>query len=283
MRRRRIETTSRFFCGSNRGSAISRKVDRQVAYPCPGFWRSRLLSREAGVVHAMTRGDLNMALSVGPDIRGTTERRRLLCDALCVPFDRLTSGRQVHGTRIAAVTGETIGRGRDRSSPRIPETDGLITNERNVPLMVLGADCALIAVYDTVRRVIGVAHAGWRGTAAGMSIALVRRLATVYGSRPSDLVAAVSPCAGACCYEVGADVLAAFRCRGGDADVAFSRRNGAWFLDLAGAVEQQLCLAGLSSERIERAAVCTICNHDYFSFRRQGRSAGQSALIVAIS
>ena len=242
-----------------------------------------MLWRESGVVHATTRGDLNMALSVGPDIGRTAERRRLLCDTLGVPFDRLTSGQQVHGTRIATVTGETIGRGRDRSTPRIPDTDGLITNERDVPLMVLGADCALIAVYDPVRRAIGVAHAGWRGTAAGMPIALVSRLTTVYGSRPCDLLAAVSPCAGACCYQVGADVLAAFRRGGGDADAAFSRRNGAWFLDLAAAIERQFSSAGLSPERIERAGVCTICNHDYFSFRRQGRSAGQSALIVAIS
>ncbi len=251
--------------------------------PSFNFWRSELLADQDGLIHAMTLRDANMALSVGSDIGGTTERRRLACDALSVPFDRLTSGHQVHGTRIAVVTGPLVGRGRDRSTRRIPETDGLVTNERNVPLMVIGADCALIAVYDPTKHAIGVAHSGWRGTAAGMPEALVASLSKTYGSRPADLLAAISPCAGPCCYEVGDDVVTAFHRRDRGSPAALSRRNGTWYLDLAGAVERGLQTAGLQPHHVDRANHCTICNTDCFSYRREGRAVGQSALIAALA
>jgi len=248
----------------------------------PPLWRSPLLSQYPGLVHAVTKRGMNMALSVGPDIGGSAARRRGVCHALSIPFDRLSSGRQVHGTRIAVVTDELIGSGRDRSKPRIANVDGLVTNERDVPLMVLGADCGLVAVYDPQRHAVGVAHAGWRGTAAGVIERLVGQMHDAFESRPGDLLAAISPCAGACCYEVGADVVSAFESRFDGSPGLLERRGDSTYLNLAAAISTRLRSAGVPADRIDHAGVCTICTAEFYSYRRDGRSTGQFALIASL-
>ncbi len=246
------------------------------------FWQSRLLSREVGLVHGLTQRDTNMALSVGPDIGGSAARRRRVCHALSIPFDRLTLGRQVHGGRVVVVDGDSIGAGRDRSKPRIAEVDGLVTDEPDVPLVALTADCCLVTVYDPVRHAVGVAHAGWRGTAAKISGALVETLAEAYGCTPDHCIAMVGPCARACCYEVGDDVVSAFGGFNGAWGDALETRGGRTFLDLGTANRIQLHAAGLSSDRIDLTTTCTICDDRFYSYRREGRSVGQSAMIVSL-
>ena len=246
------------------------------------YWTSPLLSREARAVHAITRGDFNMALTVGADMAGTVERRGWVGRDLELPFDRLTVGRQVHGDRVIVVDGELIGSGRDRVNLRIDEADGLVTDRPNVPLMALSADCCLLTVFEPARPAIGVAHAGWRGAAAGIAGVLVRTMVDNYDARPATLVAVIGPCAGVCCYAVKEDVVAAFDDNGHDASAVFERREDATYLDLAAANLRQLESAGISRGRIDVAGICTICSDDFFSYRRLGPRTGQFALVAAI-
>ena len=235
------------------------------------YWVSALLSRESRAVHAITRGDFNMALTVGPDMPGTIERRRRVCEDLGLPFARLTVGRQVHGAHVVVVDGQRIG-----------AADGLVTDQPDVPLMALSADCCLMTVFDPVRPAVGVAHAGWRGTVAGIAGVLVRTMADNYGARPETLVAAIGPCAGVCCYAVKADVLAAFNDNGHDGSAIIEHRGDATYLNLAAANRLQLEASGISHDRIDVAGICTICSDDFFSYRRLGSRTGQFALVAAI-
>lgn len=247
----------------------------------PSFWTSGLLAAEPGLAHGMTRRGLNMAMTVGADVDGTVARRREVCHGLSLPYERLTVGQQVHGAGIAVVAGTRVGAGRGDGADRIPNADGLVTDEPGVALMALGADCCLVVVYDPVGRAVGVAHAGWRGTARGVVESLLRHMTLLFSCRAETLLAAVAPCVGVCCYEVREDVVSTFAAGGRDTSSIVDIRGGAMYLDLAGANVMQLRAGGLDARRIDVSGVCTICDASYYSHRR-APGAGQGALIAGL-
>jgi purine-nucleoside/S-methyl-5'-thioadenosine phosphorylase / adenosine deaminase len=251
-------------------------------HPPVHLWKSKLLAHQPGLAHGVTTRGMNMALTVGNDSQESAHRRRLVCEAMSIPFERLTAGQQTHNANIAVVQTKQAGSGRDLSTPRIPDVDGLVTNEPNTPIMVLGADCCLIVAFDAATRTVGVVHAGWRGTAARAATALVDTMSTAFGSKPSDMMAAIAPCAGVCCYEVRDDVRTAFDTAGHDTADILDHRNGRLYLDLTKANRSQLQASGLHADRIEDSGVCTICSNQYYSFRRERVVDGQFALIAAI-
>jgi purine-nucleoside/S-methyl-5'-thioadenosine phosphorylase / adenosine deaminase len=245
------------------------------------YWQSDLLSNQPQLIHAVTKRGFNMAVTVGADRIETPTRRELLCTNLKLPFGRLTMAEQVHGKRVAVVAGARIGCGRAESATRLTGVDAMVTNEPGVPLMVLSADCALLCVFDPAHRAVGVAHAGWRSTAAGIVSELIRHMIALYESAPADLLALVSPCAGACCYEVREDVVSTFAAAGHDVESIVQLRDERMYLDLVKANALQLSKSGVSIDRIDLADVCTICSEEYYSHRR-GPGEGHFGLIAAI-
>jgi YfiH family protein len=194
--------------------------------------------------------------------------------SLGVAADRLLLVQQVHGIGVA------VARRGEAGSWRRPEADAIITDDPDVAIGVRTADCASVLFHDPSRQVAGAAHAGWRGTATGAARATVEALAREFGSVPDDLVAAIGPCLGACCGEVGPDVLDAFRA--GGADEAAMRawfspgRGDRSFLDLERANRDQLVGAGLRPERIFTSGLCTKTRRDRLhSYRGDGAAAGR--------
>lgn len=194
--------------------------------------------------------------------------------SLGVDAARLLLIRQVHGVQVAVAR-----RGRTGDWIR-PEADAIITDDPDVAIGVRVADCAPVLLFDPVTSVAGAAHAGWRGTAAGAAAAGVRSMHETFGTRPADLLAALGPCLGRCCGEVGPDVVAAFRAGGaGEASIA------AWFapgerdrsfLDLERANRDQLERAGLDPARIFASGLCTKTHRDRLhSYRGDGAGAGR--------
>lgn len=150
-----------------------------------------------------------------------------------------------------------------------PEGDALVCSRTGTVIGVKTADCVPILLADPVTRTVAAIHAGWRGTAAGIAGAAVRRMAELHGVNPADLRAAIGPSIGICCYEVGPDVASRFgiEC----AKIAH--------LDLPLRNEQQLREAGLS--RIWRSGECTFCRSDrFFSFRREKEQAGRMVSFI---
>ena len=175
---------------------------------------------------------------------------------------RLYLLKQVHGTRV--VPAPWTGR---------PEGDAAVAGEAGMILGIETADCLPVLLADPRRRVVAAAHAGWRGTAAGVTRAAVRALVE-NGSRPEDLVAALGPGIGACCYEVGDELVAAFG-PGGDAFFRPGPR-GRLHLDVRAANVAQLVAAGVAADRIHHVADCTSCRADlYHSYRRDGPRSGR--------
>jgi YfiH family protein len=203
---------------------------------------------------------LNLTRGTGDDAEKVEENRRLACESLGLPYERLAFNRQVHSPTVHRAGPGT------RGEPG----DGLWTDEPGVPLLAMSADCLPIAIVRTTGpRALSVLHAGWRGLSEGVIAAGVEALG---GASPHRLAAVVGPAIGPCCYEVGPEVSELF-----DDDLT---ENGK--LDLWNAAERALRGAGV--ERVERVDLCT---RDYpelfFSHRRDGRARGVQGVIGAVT
>ncbi len=183
---------------------------------------------------------------------------------------RLLLLKQVHGATVVEAPWDGT-----------PEADASVATGPGWLLGIKTADCLPVLLVDPKRRLVAAAHAGWRGTAAGVAARAVDAL-VARGSRPEDLVAALGPGIGPCCYEVGDDVRAAFPPSGG----AFFRPgpNGRPHLDVRAANARQLVEAGLRPEALHHVADCTRCRADlYHSYRRQGKAAGRMINFVGFT
>ena len=162
-----------------------------------------------------------------------------------------------------------------------PEGDAALASEPGLLLGIETADCLPVLLVDPGRRAVAAAHAGWRGTAASVVSRAVEAL-VARGSRPEDLLAALGPSIGRCCYEVGDDLRDTF---GPDADSFFHPGpRGRPHLDVRALNVQQLLRSGVPSGRIHSVDHCTFCRPDlYFSYRRDGPGSGRMISFVGWS
>ncbi|MFH0981555.1 MAG: polyphenol oxidase family protein [Planctomycetota bacterium] len=245
-------------------------------------WSSDLLAGERRFVQAMTLRNMNMSLIGGGARAEAIQNRRALCDALELPFDRLTVAQQVHGCEVVPVDGALAGAGRESGAEAVAYVDGLYTRHALHPLLGLSADCPIIVLFDPDTPAVGVAHAGWRGTFAGIATRLTHALINSFGSKPARLLAAISPSAGPCCYEVREDVLRIVRTRCNEPDRFLRHEARRTYLDLWSANVAQLQAAGIPLERIDVAGLCTICDPRFCSYRRDGRATAHAGLLAAL-
>ena len=196
-----------------------------------------------------------------------------LARSLDIGIDALVRLRQVHGAQVFVA-----GNGSRIPEP-FPEADIALTRDPSVALSVRTADCVPILLADRRSRSVAAVHAGWKGTAAGAAIAAVRELTSRFGTRPADVVAAVGPSIGRCCYEVGSDLAGGFAAHP-DAARWFSQEARPR-LDLWRATRDQLERAGVPAAQIHVSALCTFDHPVLFhSYRRDGSRAGR--LVAAI-
>jgi len=226
-----------------------------------------------GGVSAAPFDTLNVSSSIGDDADAVNANRARVLAALDRPRRGLVMAGLVHGVVVARVDAATPGAPLDSGGRYIPRVDALVTDDPAVTLALTAADCAQVFIVDPRRRAVGLAHAGWRGTAAGVLSALVAALCGHYGSDPSDLRAAVGPCLGPCCARFS------------------DPRNElpAWcapfihgdHVDLWAMNRRQLREAGLRPDHIRVAEVCTVCHRDLFYSHRgdKGRTGRFAAAI----
>lgn len=228
-----------------------------------------LVTTRAGGVSAGPYGTLNLATHVGDDPDCVAENRRRLADAMGVAVANLAFATQVHGTDAAVTT----------TGGELGEADVIATTSDEVVACILVADCAPLVVVDPDARVLVVAHAGWRGTAAGVAGAAVDA-AVALGAARDRCHAAIGPCISASAYEVGDEVVSAFVDAGCDravrADGDGRARVG---ITLANVI--QLERAGIAAARISTSAHATDGGTTWFSDRAQ-RPCGRFALVARI-
>jgi YfiH family protein len=228
---------------------------------------------------------LNLGARSGDDPSAVRDNRAQLSMLTNGFPDLLTFGRQVHGSDVAVVTGSTIGSGATDADSALPDTDAMVTDMPDVPLVVLVADCCSVSLYDPAKNAVGVAHAGWRGTVAGIAAAAVNKMVDQFQSRPEDLLVGIGPSIGRCCYEVGSEVCDRFSVSFPDlADRVFDRpgdRNARF--DLQEANRLILSSVGVDDDRIEVAGLCTSCRTDlFYSHRAEDGNTGRFGALIML-
>lgn len=256
------------------------------------FLTSPLLDR-AGVRHAFSLrsggvspaplDSLNLGGSVGDDPANVSENlRRFAAEAgVSAPFATV---QQVHGDRV--VTARASARGlawfETPETPLPPceiEADGVIGLDGAV-VGVRTADCVPILLFDPASGAAAAVHAGWRGTAARIVGKAVERLGRDHGARPSELLAAIGPAIGPCCYEVGGDLADRFEALLGG--MVVNRAPPAPHLDLLAANRRWLEEAGMLADRIDDLRACTACDAGrFFSHRRDAGRTGRHLSVIA--
>ena len=223
-------------------------------------------------------GILNLALHVGDDSEKVLRNREKFAAAIGADPARFTTCAQIHGSKVQVVTKDLIGSGALSFADTIPETDALITNLPDVPLLLFYADCVPVLLADPVTGSIGLAHAGWRGTAAQIAKKTVQAMVESFHVNPENLLGAIGPSIGACCYEVDDAVkekMPEYR------QFFADKGNGKYWLDLWAVNRQQLLEAGLAADRISVAGICTNDNPELFcSYRYENGRTGRMGVCL---
>lgn len=227
---------------------------------------------------------LNISFNVQDCPDAVYKNREKIAQAINVKAADIVATRQVHSTNICRVDKTYLGRGSKNFSEALAETDALITNEVDVPLLVFVADCVPLIIFDPQQRAIGVVHAGWRGTVQKIAAATVTRMQQEFGSKPENCLAFIGPSIGPCCYEVDEQVEQQVRKQFSfAAQVLQATRAGHWKFDLWQANKLQLEEIGLPATQIFVSAVCTVENKNlFFSHRAENGFTGRMGVFVSL-
>lgn len=229
-------------------------------------------------------GTMNLSFTRGDREENVQENFRRIADAIGFREEQLVFSAQVHETKIRKVTAANRGEGITKETA--PGIDGLATDEADVPLYTSYADCVPLLFYDPQKKVVAMAHSGWRGTAARIGAKMVHFMEKEYGSRAENIIAAVGPSICRKCYEVSEDVAQAFReaFRPEQFPLLFDEKGqGKYQLDLWEANRIILTEAGILPEHLDVTDLCTCCNHDkLFSHRASHGKRGNMGCFMCL-
>lgn len=174
--------------------------------------------------------------------------------------------KQIHKDRIEIITEKPA------SALKVPDTDGVITNVKNVLLTTVHADCLPVYFFDAKKEVIALVHAGWRGTAAGIAPKAAENMKSFFGCDMKDIHAFIGPGISKCCFEVGAEVYEEFHSKWPFTDeMAEKHSSGKYYIDLKAINFRQLENLGIPAANIKSSKHCTCCEPELFcSYRREG-------------
>ena len=197
------------------------------------------------------------------------------CDC---PIESIVTVNQVHGNGVLCLDDKTL-----QAYGKPVDADAIITDRPNVPIGILTADCLPMLLYDPVRKAAGAVHAGWKGTVKGVAVAAVEAMAAAYGSKPSDIRAAIGPHIRECCLRVREDVKAEFAAAFGSTDKVFRADALGLRLDLRAANLSQLLMAGLKFDHVATVAPCTSCYSGlFYSYRKEGGRTGRQLSYIML-
>lgn len=240
-------------------------------------WRgaSGAFSTRLGGVSKPPFESLDLGSGGGDDPVAVGQNRRLLANALGLEHSSVKTIRQVHGTDVYVL---------DDPAAKQPMEgyDAIITRLPGVAVGVLTADCVPVLLYDPVARAVGAVHAGWAGTVAGIAEVAVDSMAARFGTDPKDVLAAVGPSIGPCCYEVDDRVAVPLNEKmRTDSGILNQTREGHWLLDLWEANVRSIASAGVPRRNVTIMGMCTACNTDKFYSHRQ--SGGRTGRMMSLA
>lgn len=219
-----------------------------------------------------------MGGNVGDEAANVAHNHNRMYEVLNLNADRVCTVWQVHSADVITAT---------QPNPQqrwLAQADGIVTNQPDTPLTMRFADCTPLFFFDPVQAVIGLAHAGWRGTVQGVGAKTVRAMVQAYGCKPSNIQAGIGPAIGPDRYQVGAEVVAAVETYFGATGDLIRRHpdDGTAYLDLWAANRLDLERAGV--EQVEVARICTAENvHEFFSHRAENGRTGRFGAVLSLT
>jgi hypothetical protein len=236
-------------------------------------------TRKGGISRGKYKS-LNLSYKVGDEPERVEENWRRVARSLNLDYRSFTFPQQVHGKKIALAGARDLGKGTLLNKEKISGVDGLFTEEFNLPICVLTADCLPIVITDSEESFAGVIHAGWRGLKSGIIFNAVDFAKKNFGVDPKFLKAWIGPSIGACCYEIGENIISSFL----DYPFALKKVEGKHFLDLKFLGRWQLLESGLKESEVWVFPNCTFCEKDlFYSYRRDRGKTGRQAAIAWLS
>ncbi|WP_300668819.1 peptidoglycan editing factor PgeF [Desulfoluna sp.] len=238
--------------------------DRFPAFSRMSWLFHGCFTRKGGHSEGLYKG-LNAGVSSGDDTQVVAANRKAIL--IESGGEELVTLSQVHGNAVHVHTGPGV----------VPiEADAVVTDRPGAMLTILTADCQAVVLVDPTKRVVANAHAGWRGSVAGVLAATVSVMEERFGCRPADLLAGIGPSLGPCCAE--------FTHYKHELPKAFhTHRVGFNHFDFWAISRDQLCHAGLKASHIAAAQLCTRCDAEhYFSYRRN-HTTGRLATVIGIT
>jgi len=198
------------------------------------------------------------------------KNRQLMAQSVGIPLESFVMLNQVHGVSVAVATYEMKGLGALDRESAIHATDAIISNQPGICLFIMAADCVPLLFYDPIKKAIGAAHAGWRGTVNQMAAATVQKMHDVFDCNYENIRVVIGPSIGPCCYHVGGEVIDHILRSFGTTDelISFENNDSSAYFNLWRANQLQLMNMGILTENIAIAELCTCCNHiDFYSSR----------------
>lgn len=218
--------------------------------------------------------EMNLGFSRGDDQKDVLKNYHLFSEAIGVDVHKLVLSDQWHHNQILEVTSKHFGMGifKERT---YDDVDGLITNELNLPLVTFYADCVPIYYYDPIKKVIGMTHAGWRGTATSIVKDMIKKMVSVYDCDVKNIKIAIGPAVCQSCYEVDKQVIDAMTFDFSDLYYDYYPEKDRYHIDLKGLNKAIALSCGILKEHIEVTEYCTKCYPElFFSHRRHGNERG---------
>lgn len=255
-------------------------------------WISKIKGLEVGFttklggVSKNHYSSLNLGLHVQDDQNDCITNRKIISSKTSIPYENWVFAEQVHGNRIEAITDRDRGRGLLSYEQGIPKCDGFYTHNPNIMLSLCFADCVPLYFLEPNRELIGLAHAGWKGTVKNIGGEMVKTWIDREGVNPSEIMAVIGPSIGGCCYIVDDKVITAIQ------ELKLQEypspyvqiSSNQYKLNLKQLNKNLLLESGIKEENIMVSRLCTCCEKElFFSHRRDDGKTGRMLSFIGIN
>jgi len=237
------------------------------------FYQSSLLKQFDNLLCTITtKQDDNLAFHVNDDEQRVLQNHKTLAKKHSYSYEKLVHMKQIHSNEVRVITKEE-----DFFSPS--SCDALVTNKRDIPLMVMVADCSALLFYDDTQKVIGVVHAGRAGAFNNIVQNTLHTFSTQFGSKIEDIFVTIAPAICQECYEVGEEIF--IEAQKLQLEYAIQKKEEKYYLDIRSILESQLLQGGVKKEHIEISPLCNACHtEEYYSYRKEGQTGRFSGVLM---
>jgi YfiH family protein len=229
---------------------------------------------------------LNIGLHVGDRSYDVIRNRDLVCQALGYSIDSMIAMKQSHTANVKVIDSRYKGRGAREWEDGIENTDGIVTDLKNIILSGMAADCSLNILYDPLKRVLAVCHSGWKGIVSGVLRNTISEMVKTFTCKRENIQVGIGPTICDKCYEVGDELIDAME----DSfphridEILSKTRKGSRSINIVKALHVQLCDEGIKARHIELSNICNACKVDeFYSYRHENRITGRFGLFAVLN